>query len=171
MGRRNTWNSWGEKGWGEGFAEEGKLNEGGTVAHEKLFDKQLSWGQSLSWMAWRSSSVALATSCACLLTICDSTRMTQCWTLEFDRLTEFPLPNLGRGIRTRWTSLSHDSMLIKCWITSLWIKINLVNRLENNAGNTRISIMERNICSYVNDDGFQKIFDIMGSLKVSIWIS
>lgn len=63
--------------------------------------------QSLSWSACRSSSVAFATSWLSLM--CTSGRA--CWTDELDRLTELPLPNFGRGILTRCTSLSHDSMV------------------------------------------------------------
>lgn len=64
--------------------------------------------QSLSCMAWRSSSVALVTSWTCL--IAWTSDLMWCCTVELDRLTEFPLPNFGRGMRTRWTSLNQVSI-------------------------------------------------------------
>ena len=78
----------------------------GTQSKIKDDPELLLLNQSLSWMACRSSSVALVTSCTCLAWTSDLI----CWTVELDRLTEFPFPNFGRGMRTRWTSLSQVSI-------------------------------------------------------------
>lgn len=87
-------------------------------------------GQSLSWSACRSSSVALATSWACR----KSTSGLTCCAVEFDRLTEFPLPNFGRGILTRCTSLSQDSMVTSLpslgpleWIWGINFSLSLIS--------------------------------------------
>lgn len=80
----------------------------GTQSKIKNNPTLLLVNQSLSWIAWRSSSVALVTSCTCLAWTSDL----MCCTVELDRLTEFPLPNFGRGMRTRWTSLNQVSIFI-----------------------------------------------------------
>lgn len=79
----------------------GEDDVGGRLGAQLRLEQRQRRGQSLSWRAWRSSSVALATSWA----------WRTCCALDAERLAELPLPNLGRGILTRCTSLSQDSMM------------------------------------------------------------